>query len=64
MTPALDCQVEQKSQHSLSRPGCEDPGQGYLPAGNNVPGYQVVTVAYIQIIEEYCNLLSTSCPTG
>ena len=43
MTLTVDCQVAQKSQHFFSRPGCDDPQQGYLPVGNNVPGYQVET---------------------
>ena len=43
MTLTVDCQVAQKSQHFFFRPGCDDPQQGYLPVGNNVPGYQVET---------------------
>ena len=31
--------------HSLPRPGCEEPGQGFLPAGDNVPGYQDIPSA-------------------
>ena len=31
--------------HSLSWPGCREPQQGFLPAENNVPGYQDIASA-------------------